>query len=119
MKNSLHKVFDEYDFSEEQKNQIENLKNQLKSAQGQIGLSISNSLPSSEKLQLKMTEKENEIQLLKKQIFSYITFIQRIYFQKLQIKFKEIIDKREKIQRFHSKLLNGKLKKRINEPIKK
>lgn len=55
----------------------------------------------------------NHKQLLKKQIFSYIAFIQRIYFQKFQIKLKEIIDKREKIQRFHSKLLNGKLKKAL------
>lgn len=97
---------------EEQKNQIENLKNQLKSAQGQIGLSISNSLPSSEKLQLKMTEKENEIGRIKFEKETQIQMlqqrIQQLEKQNQRLQ-NDIVLGRDQIQFSENQLNNAKI----------
>lgn len=52
-------------------------------------------------------------ELRKNQILSYLLLIQQAFFQKWQMKLKEIIQKRKKIQQLHSKIFDIKYKKAI------
>ena len=97
----MNKMQNQLKTIEEQKYQIDDLKMQLANAHGQIGLSISNSSSSPEKIQLIITEKENEIGRLKYETETQIQMLQqRIHQlekqnQKLQ---NDIILEREKYQ---------------------